>query len=64
MMDRIIKAAENDRGYYRPMSNSARPAPSATIPDAICASMRLATELLRRRRDLHKFWIEQSAGIP
>ncbi len=46
MMDRIIKAAENDRGYYRPMSDAARPAPSATIPDAICASMRLATELL------------------
>src|SRR6266550_990248 len=46
MMDRIIRAAENDRGYYRPMSDAARPAPAATIPDAICASMRLATELL------------------
>ena len=46
MMDRIIKAAENDRGYYRPMSDAARPAPAATIPDAICASMRLATGLL------------------
>ena len=46
MMDRIIKAAENDRGYYRPMSDAARPAPAATIPDAICASMRLATDLL------------------
>jgi pyruvate kinase len=46
MMDRIIRAAENDRGYYRPMSDAARPAPAATIPDAICASMRLATDLL------------------
>ena len=46
MMDRIIRAAENDRGYYRPMSNAARPAPAATIPDAISASMRLATDLL------------------
>ena len=46
MMDRIIKAAENDRGYYRPMSDAARPAPAATIPDAICASMRQATSLL------------------
>jgi pyruvate kinase len=46
MMDRIIKAAENDRGYYRPMSDAARPAPAATIPDAISASMRLATDLL------------------
>src|SRR3954470_19036586 len=46
MMDRIIKAAENDRGYYRPMSDAVRPAPAATIPDAICASMRLATGLL------------------
>ena len=46
MMDRVIKAAENDRDYYRPMSDAARPAPSATIPDAICASMRLATGLL------------------
>ena len=46
MMDRIIRAAENDRGYYRPMSDAARPAPAATIPDAICASMRLATDLM------------------
>jgi len=46
VMDRITRAAENDRGYYRPMSDAARPAPAATIPDAICASMRLATDLL------------------
>jgi pyruvate kinase len=46
MMDRIIKAAENDRGYYRPLGDAARPAPAATIPDAISTSMRLATDLL------------------
>jgi len=46
MMDRIIKAAEGDRGYYRPMSDAARPEPAATIPDAICASMRQVTSLL------------------
>ena len=46
MMDRIIAAAEGDRGYYRPMTDAARPDPAATIPDAICASMRLATSLL------------------
>ena len=46
MMNRIITAAENDRGYYRPMNDAARPAPAATIPDAICASMRQATGLL------------------
>ena len=46
MMNRIITAAENDRGYYRPMSDAARPEAAATIPDAICASMRQATSLL------------------
>src|SRR4051794_2669421 len=46
MMNRIITVAENDRGYYRPMNDAARPAPSATIPDAICASMLEATRLL------------------
>jgi pyruvate kinase len=46
MMDRIITAAENDRGYHRSMSDAARPEPAATIPDAICASMRQATSLL------------------
>src|SRR2546421_10600209 len=46
MMNRIITAAENDRAYYRPMSDAARPEPAATIPDAICASMRQATSLL------------------
>ena len=46
MMDRIITAAENDRGYYRPMTDAARPEPAATIPDAICAGMRQATGLL------------------
>jgi pyruvate kinase len=46
MMNRIIAAAESDRGYYRPMTDAARPEPAATIPDAICASMRLATSLL------------------
>ena len=46
MTDRIIKAAENDRGYYRPMTDAARPNPAATIPDAICASMRQVTSLL------------------
>jgi pyruvate kinase len=46
MMDRIISAAEGDRGYYRPMTDAARPEPGSNIPDAICASMRLATSLL------------------
>jgi pyruvate kinase len=46
MMDRIIRAAEKDRGYYRWMSDASRPEPSATIPDAICASMRQVTTLL------------------
>ena len=46
MMDRIIKAAENDRSYYRPMSDAARPAPAATIPDAICAGISDITHLL------------------
>ena len=46
MMDRIIAAAENDRAYYRPMTDAARPEPAATIPDAICASMRQVTSLL------------------
>ena len=46
MMDRIIAAAEGDRGYYRPMTDAARPEPTATIPDAICASMRQVTSLL------------------
>jgi pyruvate kinase len=46
MMNRIITVAENDRGYYRPMNDAARPAPSATIPDAICASILEATRLL------------------
>ena len=66
MMDRIITAAENDRGYYRPMSDAARPEPAATIPDAICASMRLATEPAadRRRRHLHDVGVEQPARIP
>jgi pyruvate kinase len=46
MMGRIITVAENDHGYYRPMSDAARPAPAATIPDAICACMRQVTGLL------------------
>jgi pyruvate kinase len=46
MMDRIIAAAENDRAYYRPTTGAARPEPAATIPDAICASMRQVTRLL------------------
>ena len=46
MMNRIIAAAENDRAYYRPTTDAARPEPAATIPDAICASMRQATSLL------------------
>src|SRR3954452_13387934 len=46
MMNRIIAAAEDDRGYYRPMNDAARPEPAATIPDAICAGMRQATSLL------------------
>jgi pyruvate kinase len=46
MMDRIIAAAENDRAYYRPMSDAGRPEPAATIPDAICVSMRQVTALL------------------
>ena len=46
MMDRIIAVAENDRAYYRPMTDAARPEPSATIPDAISACMRQVTNLL------------------
>lgn len=46
VMDRIIAAAEGDRGYYRPMTDAARPEPAATIPDAICAGLRHATALL------------------
>jgi pyruvate kinase len=46
MMDRNIRAAEKDRGYYRWMSDASRPEPTATIPDAICASMRQVTSLL------------------
>src|SRR4051812_2691691 len=46
MMNRIITAAEDDRGYYRRMNDAARPEPAATIPDAICAGMRQATGLL------------------
>lgn len=46
MMDRTIKAAENDRGCYRPMTDAARPNPAATVPDAICASMQQVTSLL------------------
>ena len=46
MMDRIIAVAENDRAYYRPMTDAARPEPAATIPDAICACLRQATDLL------------------
>jgi pyruvate kinase len=46
MMDRIIRVAENDREYYRPMNDAARPKPAATIPDVICAGIREATRLL------------------
>jgi pyruvate kinase len=46
MMSRIITVAENDRGYYRPMNDAARPAPRATIADVICAGIREATQLL------------------
>jgi pyruvate kinase len=46
MMNRIIAAAENDRAYYRPATDAARPKPAATIPDAICASMWQVTGLL------------------
>ena len=46
MMNRIITVAESDHGYYRPMSDAARPAPTATIPDVICAGIREATRLL------------------
>ena len=46
MMNRIIAAAENDRAYYRPATDAARPKPAATIPDAICASMWQVTSLL------------------
>jgi pyruvate kinase len=46
MMNRIIAVAESDHGYYRPMSDAARPAPTATIADVICAGIREATRLL------------------
>jgi len=46
MMNRIISVAENDRAYYRPMNDAARPAPAATVADAICAGIREATRLL------------------
>jgi len=46
MMSRVITVAENDHGYYRPMSDAARPAPGATISDVICAGIREATRLM------------------
>ncbi|HYZ34452.1 MAG TPA: pyruvate kinase [Crenalkalicoccus sp.] len=46
VMDRIVAAAEADHGYYRPMTDAARPEPAATIPDAICACLRQVTGLL------------------
>ncbi len=46
MMNRIIAVAEGDRDYYQPMTDAARPEPGATVPDVICASLRLATSLL------------------
>jgi pyruvate kinase len=46
MMNRIITVAENDHAYYRPMNDAARPAPRATISDAICAGLREAANLL------------------
>jgi pyruvate kinase len=46
MMDRIIRAAEKDRAYYRWMNDASRPEPTATIPDAICSSMRQVTGVL------------------
>lgn len=46
MMNRIITVVENDRGYYRPMTDAAHPQPAATIPDAICLSIREVTRLL------------------
>ena len=46
MMNRIITVAENDHAYYRPMNDAARPAPTSTVPDVICAGIREATRLL------------------
>src|SRR6516164_1757113 len=46
MMNRIITVAENDHSYYRPMNDAARPAPTSTVPDVICAGIREATRLL------------------
>ena len=46
MMNRIITVVENDRGYYQPMTVAARPQPAATIPGAICLSIREVTRLL------------------
>jgi len=46
MINRIITVAENDHTYYRPMTDAARPASGATIPDVICAGIREATRSL------------------
>ena len=46
MMNRIITVAEHDHAYYGPLNDAARPAPRATISDAICAGIREAANLL------------------
>ena len=46
MMDRVIAATENDRVFYRLTTDAATPAPTATIPDAICAALRQITNVL------------------
>jgi pyruvate kinase len=64
VMDRIIAAAENDRDYYRPMTDAARPEPAATIPDAICASVRGHQPAADRRdRYVHDLGLNLSAHL-
>jgi len=46
MMNRVIAAAEADRTYYRATTDADRPAPMATVADAICASLQQITRVL------------------
>ena len=45
MMDRIIGDVERDP-YYRTMIDASQSAPQATIPDAICSSLRQVASLV------------------
>jgi pyruvate kinase len=46
MMERVIIAAEGDHGYYRATTDADRPAPTATVPDAVSAALQQITSVL------------------